>query len=263
MCVCPALSPQPGSIPSTEYGMYQPRCGLENILMSWGHDGKGQGGPTRVSSPLNRGLKHLDWLYPAPPPIYCGLWACSLFSGVGGLSQLGIWGGCCGSWAACPVWGSSPGPAALPPPPCSPEYMYRVMKFNNFTLPKEVRAGRGSVWDRDCRRVGKHPSVGWHISVPLGLLHGPLPLLLPLAYARGLPAPLHRGGPPHATLGQGAQVRSLGGMGQDRRARPSAAPPEGAAPQHDPPLLPAASSTSTPSRRSCLTCSNSRATTSP
>uniref|UniRef100_A0A8C4V1M7 Inositol oxygenase n=1 Tax=Falco tinnunculus TaxID=100819 RepID=A0A8C4V1M7_FALTI len=41
---------------STEYGMYQPRCGLENILMSWGHD----------------------------------------------------------------------------------EYMYRVMKFNNFTLPKEA-----------------------------------------------------------------------------------------------------------------------------
>ncbi|XP_061203101.1 inositol oxygenase [Neopsephotus bourkii] len=23
---------------STEYGMYQPRCGLENVLMSWGHD---------------------------------------------------------------------------------------------------------------------------------------------------------------------------------------------------------------------------------
>ncbi|KAM6301745.1 inositol oxygenase [Podargus strigoides] len=41
---------------STEYGMYQPHCGLENVLMSWGHD----------------------------------------------------------------------------------EYMYRVMKFNNFTLPKEA-----------------------------------------------------------------------------------------------------------------------------
>ncbi|NXS54994.1 MIOX oxygenase, partial [Brachypteracias leptosomus] len=41
---------------STEYGMYQPGCGLENVLMSWGHD----------------------------------------------------------------------------------EYMYRVMKFNNFTLPKEA-----------------------------------------------------------------------------------------------------------------------------
>ncbi|XP_050770576.1 inositol oxygenase isoform X6 [Gymnogyps californianus] len=38
-----------------------------------------------------------------------------------------------------------------------------------------------------------------------GFLHGPLPLLLPLARARGLPAPLHRGGPPHAALGQGAQ----------------------------------------------------------
>uniref|UniRef100_A0A8C0BDM1 Inositol oxygenase n=1 Tax=Buteo japonicus TaxID=224669 RepID=A0A8C0BDM1_9AVES len=30
---------------STEYGMYQPHCGLENVLMSWGHDGKGWGGP--------------------------------------------------------------------------------------------------------------------------------------------------------------------------------------------------------------------------
>lgn len=23
---------------STEYGMYKPNCGLENLLMSWGHD---------------------------------------------------------------------------------------------------------------------------------------------------------------------------------------------------------------------------------
>lgn len=25
---------------STELGMYQPHCGLENVLMSWGHDGE-------------------------------------------------------------------------------------------------------------------------------------------------------------------------------------------------------------------------------
>ncbi|XP_034499544.1 inositol oxygenase isoform X3 [Ailuropoda melanoleuca] len=25
---------------STEFGMYQPHCGLENVLMSWGHDGE-------------------------------------------------------------------------------------------------------------------------------------------------------------------------------------------------------------------------------
>lgn len=33
----------PGSSPdhcSTELGMYQPHCGLENVLMSWGHDGE-------------------------------------------------------------------------------------------------------------------------------------------------------------------------------------------------------------------------------
>ena len=35
------LSPSP-SVPlcSTELGMYQPHCGLENVLMSWGHDGE-------------------------------------------------------------------------------------------------------------------------------------------------------------------------------------------------------------------------------
>ncbi|XP_066849878.1 inositol oxygenase isoform X2 [Anser cygnoides] len=43
-----------------------------------------------------------------------------------------------------------------------------------------------------------------------GLLHGSLPLLLPVARARGLRAPLQRGGPAHAALGQGAQqVRPL------------------------------------------------------
>lgn len=46
----PALSPPCGSLPSTEYGMYQPRCGLENVLMSWGHDGKDLGG--QLGSPL-------------------------------------------------------------------------------------------------------------------------------------------------------------------------------------------------------------------
>lgn len=25
---------------SSEYGIYQPNCGLENVFMSWGHDGK-------------------------------------------------------------------------------------------------------------------------------------------------------------------------------------------------------------------------------
>ena len=23
---------------STEYGVYQPQCGLENVMLSWGHD---------------------------------------------------------------------------------------------------------------------------------------------------------------------------------------------------------------------------------
>lgn len=33
--------PSPSIVPrSTEFGMYQPHCGLENVLMSWGHDGE-------------------------------------------------------------------------------------------------------------------------------------------------------------------------------------------------------------------------------
>nr|XP_021145860.1 inositol oxygenase [Columba livia] len=35
---------------STEFGMYQPHCGLENVLMSWGHDGKGHRARPRVPS---------------------------------------------------------------------------------------------------------------------------------------------------------------------------------------------------------------------
>ncbi|ETE65018.1 Inositol oxygenase, partial [Ophiophagus hannah] len=30
--------PSPSSQCQTKYGMYQPHCGLENVLMSWGHD---------------------------------------------------------------------------------------------------------------------------------------------------------------------------------------------------------------------------------
>jgi inositol oxygenase len=26
------------AIYSTEYGIYQPHCGLENVMLSWGHD---------------------------------------------------------------------------------------------------------------------------------------------------------------------------------------------------------------------------------
>jgi inositol oxygenase len=26
------------SVYSTEYGVYQPHCGLENVMLSWGHD---------------------------------------------------------------------------------------------------------------------------------------------------------------------------------------------------------------------------------
>ncbi|NXA01563.1 MIOX oxygenase, partial [Nesospiza acunhae] len=60
---------------STECGMYQPGCGLDNVLMSWGHD----------------------------------------------------------------------------------EYMYQVMKFNNFALPKEVSSAWGGL--RDPREVwGEHPN---------------------------------------------------------------------------------------------------------
>lgn len=44
---------------------------------------------------------------------------------------------------SCMGGGPAPATRAHPrtSPPLSPEYMYQVMKFNNFALPKEVRAG--------------------------------------------------------------------------------------------------------------------------
>lgn len=42
-------------------------------------------------------------------------------------------------------------------PPFPPEYMYRVMKFNNFALPKEVRAGGDVGQTPMCHREGEPP----------------------------------------------------------------------------------------------------------
>uniref|UniRef100_A0A8B9M449 Inositol oxygenase n=1 Tax=Accipiter nisus TaxID=211598 RepID=A0A8B9M449_9AVES len=72
---------------STEYGMYQPHCGLENVLMSWGHDGKGWGGPAGVPSlgqgplPPNGTPMHLGWLHPSPAPFAGGFGAGGLCMG--------------------------------------------------------------------------------------------------------------------------------------------------------------------------------------
>lgn len=37
---------------STELGMYQPHCGLENVLMSWGHDGEARWRPAAQGWPV-------------------------------------------------------------------------------------------------------------------------------------------------------------------------------------------------------------------
>lgn len=56
----PLLPPQthtpepltPLSPRSTELGMYQPHCGLENVLMSWGHDGEARWRPAAQGWPV-------------------------------------------------------------------------------------------------------------------------------------------------------------------------------------------------------------------
>lgn len=73
---------------STKYGMYAPNCGLEDVFMSWGHDGELVFSPTLTS--------YLVLL---------------LTSGCGSL-----------------------------------EYLYRVMKFNQCSIPDEVKAEAGR-WD--------------------------------------------------------------------------------------------------------------------
>lgn len=191
-------APSPGSFPSTEYGMYQPHCGLENVLMSWGHDGKHRQRGSRPAPPPRGGAAHHPaGLHPTSGPL-CGRGP--------GLQPSAWGGGGCSSRDACSAQGV---PVLTPPFP--PEYMYRVMKFNNFALPKEVRAAGGGMWGRPPRAAGRGSPPGTGLSPPPGVLHGSLPLLLPLARARRLPAPLLRGGPAHAALGQGAQVGALGG----------------------------------------------------
>uniref|UniRef100_G1MUV2 Inositol oxygenase n=1 Tax=Meleagris gallopavo TaxID=9103 RepID=G1MUV2_MELGA len=54
---------------NTECGMYQPHCGLENVLMSWGHDGE-RGGHTETQNPLHGGAGGEDRSRPRRPPTY-------------------------------------------------------------------------------------------------------------------------------------------------------------------------------------------------
>uniref|UniRef100_A0A8C8AVM3 Inositol oxygenase n=1 Tax=Otus sunia TaxID=257818 RepID=A0A8C8AVM3_9STRI len=53
---------------STEFGMYQPRCGLDNVLMSWGHDGKRS--PLLAAGPFapKQGTDVLGVAVPGFPP---------------------------------------------------------------------------------------------------------------------------------------------------------------------------------------------------
>lgn len=135
-------APSPGSFPSTEYGMYQPRCGLENVLMSWGHDGKHPQRGSRPAPPPRGGAAHHPaGLHPTSGPL-CGRGP--------GLQPSAWGGGGCSSRDACSAWGV---PVLTPFFP--PEYMYRVMKFNNFALPKEVRAVGGGMWGRLPRAGGR------------------------------------------------------------------------------------------------------------
>uniref|UniRef100_A0A8B9D0J7 Inositol oxygenase n=1 Tax=Anser brachyrhynchus TaxID=132585 RepID=A0A8B9D0J7_9AVES len=146
----PRRSPEPTPLPpSTECGMYQPHCGLENVLMSWGHD----------------------------------------------------------------------------------EYMYRVMKFNNFALPKEVRAG----------------GAGW---APRGA-GGRAPTAPPMP--RPCPPPAPRPSTWFASTPSTRGTRT-GTTGTSAARRTCACCPGSRS---------STSSTSTPSRRSCPMCRSCGATTSP
>lgn len=88
--------------------------------------------------PPNGTLMHLGWLHPSPAPFAGGFGAGGLCMGQRGGGVLQLLG-----HPSCMGGGPAPATRAHPrtSPPLSPEYMYQVMKFNNFALPKEVRAG--------------------------------------------------------------------------------------------------------------------------
>lgn len=74
------------------------------------------------------------------------------------------------------------------------EYMYQMMKFNKFSLPQEVGGGEGpsgrpALPTPLCPPPAPPPGARWAwLLSALGLLHHPVPLLLPLAHWRRLPA---------------------------------------------------------------------------
>ena len=98
--------------------------------------------------------------------------------------------------------------------------------------------------------------------LPAGLLHHPVPLVLPLAQVRRLPAAVQRTGPGHAALGAGVQVRSqprsclgagFGGLHGPVRSRSRSCLGGATRGVHGRHPCAAASSTSTPRAPACQT----------
>lgn len=89
----------------------------------------------------------------------------------------------------------------------SAEYLYRVMKFNNCSIPEEVNKTGAETCQRSQKCSIKQPRLS--LCCSSGLVHDSLPFLLPLALARRLHAPVQPQRPEHAALGPGVQVSVL------------------------------------------------------
>lgn len=90
----------------------------------------------------------------------------------------------------------------------SAEYLYRVMKFNNCSIPEEVnkRGAEKCQWSQK-RDIRSHLSLS--LCCSSGLVHDSLPFLLPLALPWRLHAPVQPQRSEHAALGPGVQVGIL------------------------------------------------------
>lgn len=109
---------------------------------------------------------------------------------------------------------SAPAWSLLLPPTSDPAVVCRIPLQGDEVQPL-LHPGGGK---QEAEWRPEPPRLSFSPCCPSGLVHDPLPLLLPLAFPRRLPASVRPQRPGHAALGAGVQVSGfLRGGASDRR----------------------------------------------